>query len=88
MNDLQSFAMNVLDDKERAACLVYAIYEKADNDSLIHILAPTVNAMPQEISQTLLKLHWNDQLDADNLAAFYNSGAQIADTLAFFMNQQ
>lgn len=88
VNDLQSFAMNVLDDKERAACLVYAIYEKADNDSLIHILAPTVNAMPQEISQTLLKLHWNDQLDADNLAAFYNSGAQIADTLAFFMNQQ
>ena len=66
-----------LNDKEKSSCLLFAIYEKADNSRIIEALAPAVTAMDAEHMKELMRLTSASALDKANVDALRNSGSPV-----------
>lgn len=69
--------ISTLNDKEKSGCLLYAIYEKADNSRIIEALAPAVTAMDGDHMKELMRLTSASALDKGNVDALRNSGSPV-----------
>lgn len=78
--------IGTMTDVDKSACMVYALYEKADNAIYIQALADAIANMTPQDSRQLMSLQINDMLDEDNKNALINSNAPIAQTLSIILS--
>lgn len=85
MNALNSFIQS-MDDKERSGCLLYALYEKADNATYIKTLAGQCTTMEQDDMRQLMMLAANGNLDQENVHALLSTQGPLADRLSVILS--
>lgn len=74
-------AIAQMSDNDKSGCLVYALYEKADNDALIRALATQVPKLEKDDTKMLMQLASTDNLDEENIKTFIDTGSQLANSL-------
>lgn len=82
LNDL----ISGMTENERSGCLLYALYEKEDNQTFIKALAAQTDKFIKSDMSTLMRLMASDDLDNHNVAAFTQSGSQLAKNMEFILN--
>lgn len=84
MSDLNDFVASMTDN-DKSGCLLYAIYEKADNANCIKALAPAVNMLESSDMKVLMQLITADSLDAENVHTLLSTNTTIADRLSVIL---
>lgn len=74
--------INGLTDRERSGCLLYALYEKEDNEIIIRALANIITTIDGKDMKLLMKLIAADKLDAENIHALMATKTNIANRLS------
>lgn len=82
---LDTFVSN-MSDNERSGCLLYLLYEKADNTVFIEALAPHVARLVPDDARRLMQLSAAEQLDSDNVNVLTNMSVPIAASLNTIMS--
>ena len=82
---LDTFISN-MSDNERSGCLLYLLYEKADNTVYIEALAPHVARLVPDDARRLMQLSAAEQLDTDNVNVLTNMSVPIAASLNTIMS--
>lgn len=72
-------------DNEKSGCLLYSIYEKANNEVYIKVLAGTVNKLMPDDMQTLMKLSVSNKLDQENVHTLLNTKTAISQALSVIL---
>lgn len=85
ITDMQSMIAN-MNDAERSGCLVYCLYERADNAPYIKALAPEINALTQPDIRTLMKLSASDMLDEGNRETLLNCKCPLTSSLGCILS--
>ena len=85
MSALADF-VNQMSDTEKSGCLVYALYERADNAKFINILAPATVVVSSPDMKMLMNLCANDMLDEGNKDALMRCSCSISNTLSIILN--
>lgn len=80
MTELNDRLANI-SPKEMSSCLVYALYEKRDNDRMVSALAKSVESLETDDFRTLMQLSAHDDLDSSNVSALLNTKTPLADQL-------
>ena len=80
MTSLSEFIEN-LSERERGACLVYALYEKVNNTNYIRALAPKVQTLDKDDLSALTTAVFGDQLDAENCQTFLSTNSPLSQTI-------
>lgn len=76
-----------MSDHDKSGCLVYALYEKADNKVFINaILASGITTLESNDMKSLMSLFGADQLDDTNVATFISNNAPLAVTLSSILS--
>ncbi len=76
-----------MSDHDKSGCLVYALYEKADNKVFINaILASGITTLESNDMKSLMSLFGSDQLDDTNVATFISNNAPLAVTLSSILS--
>lgn len=70
-----------LTDKEKSGALLYALYERADNELVIKQLAAATAALEGEDMRILMKLGADSRLDQGNIDALVNFGGAVGDNV-------
>lgn len=78
--------VNHMTQKEKSACLVYAIYEHKDNAPYINMLANSLTQLEQDDLKMLMNLYANNTLFAPNLKTFISGNTAIGNTYALVFN--
>lgn len=76
--------VQTLTDNEKSGCLVYALYEKADNTALITCLLSNMKDLTPSDTKTVVQLAVTDNLDSGNLAALLKVNHLISQKLQLF----
>lgn len=84
MTELEDFVSNMT-ESERSGCLVYALYEKADNAPFIRTLAQHLDKLENNDSRMLATMYSKDILDEDNRQALLDTGTDLANALSIFL---
>lgn len=84
VSDLNDF-VNSMTDADKSGCLLYALFEKENNEVYIQALAPSVQKFEGQDMKTLMGLYSNDKLDNENLHCLLGSTSSIATTLNMVM---
>ena len=71
-----------MNDAEKSSCLVYMLFEKADNGKFINALAPATTTINTPDMKTLMSLCANDMLDEGNKDALMRCNCNISNTLS------
>ena len=77
---LNDFVEN-LDDRDKSGCLLYALYEHADNKPYIESLAAYTQTLIKSDITTLMALSLQDNLDDENVNTFLETNTAIAASL-------
>ena len=85
LDDLANFIENNMTDKEKAESVIYALYEKEDNEAYLQTLSSLINKLPDFALKTLMQLSATDKLDKQNVQAFLQTNTQLANTLAIIL---
>ena len=85
MSALADF-VSQMSDTEKSGCLVYALYERADNAKFINVLAPATDVVSSPDMKMLMSLCANDMLDEGNKDALMRCNCSISNTLAIILN--
>lgn len=80
MTSLNDFISNMTDN-DKSGCLLYALYENADNHTIIHALAGHIDKLMPNDMKTLMKLSASDNLDSENVHTLLGTQSNIASTL-------
>lgn len=75
-----------MSDAEKSGCLVYALYERADNTKYIHALAPEITTPTPPDLRTLMSLCANEMLDEANKDALMKCQCNLTSTLSIILN--
>ena len=75
-----------MNDAEKSSCLVYMLFEKADNGKFINALAPATTTINTPDMKTLMSLCANDMLDEGNKDALMRCNCNISNTLSIILN--
>lgn len=79
--------ISTMSDHDKSGCLVYALYEKADNKVFINaILASGITTLESNDMKSLMSLFGADQLDETNVATFISNNAPLAVTLSSILS--
>ena len=79
--------ISTMSDHDKSGCLVYALYEKADNKAYINaILASGITTLESNDMKSLMSLFGSDQLDDANVATFISNNAPLAVTLSSILS--
>lgn len=70
-----------MDEKERSGCLLYSVYEKADNTIYIQTLADNTNHLEKDDLLTLMTLSNANDLDSENLQTLLTTNGELAKKL-------
>lgn len=84
MSELNDFVASMTDN-DKSGCLLYAIYEKADNANYIKALAPSVTMLESSDMKVLMQLITTDSLDAENVHTLLATDTTIADRLSVIL---
>jgi hypothetical protein len=84
MSELNDFVASMTDN-DKSGCLLYAIYEKADNANYIKALAPAVTMLESSDMKVLMQLITADSLDAENVHTLLSTDTTIADRLSVIL---
>lgn len=86
-NDMTSLSNYIgsMSDNDRSGCLLYALYEAADNTVYIQAIAPMVNKMMPADMKTIMRLSASDSLDSENVRTLLNTNTNIATTLSVIL---
>lgn len=87
VSDLDNF-VKTMTDNDKSGCLVYAIYEKADNSKLINTLLSNMSNMTSLLpadTRALTNAYLKDGLDDTNLKVFLDNQSPIAKGLSVLM---
>ena len=87
VSDLDNF-VKTMTDNDKSGCLVYAIYEKADNNKLINTLLSNMSNMTSLLpadTRALTNAYLKDSLDDTNLKVFLDNQSPIAKGLSVLM---
>lgn len=82
-----SEAIDGLTENDKSGCLVYALFEKEDNASLVAALARAMNNLNPDDMRTLMSLASTQKLDTDNVQAMLNTNCPLSSTLAIILQQ-
>lgn len=82
-----SEAIDGLTENDKSGCLVYALFEKEDNASLVAALARTMNNLNPDDMRMLMSLASTQKLDTDNVQAMLNTNCPLSSTLAIILQQ-
>lgn len=82
-----SEAIDGLTENDKSGCLVYALFEKEDNASLVSALARAMNNLNPDDMRTLMSLASTQKLDTDNVQAMLNTNCPLSSTLAIILQQ-
>ena len=85
MGALNDFVAD-MNDAEKSGCLVYSLYEKADNSRYIRVLAPATDVIGTPDMKLLMNLAANDMLDEGNKDALMKCSCNISQTLSIILN--
>lgn len=86
MTSLNSFVSSMTDN-EKSGCLVYALFEQADNNIIISALADATTGLDKDDVKTLMQLSTADMLDKENVNHFMSLSAPIATQLEIILGQ-
>lgn len=79
--------ISTMSDHDKSGCLVYALYEKADNKAYINaILASGITTLESNDMKSLMSLFGSDQLDDANVTTFISNNAPLAVTLSSILS--
>lgn len=79
--------ISTMSDHDKSGCLVYALYEKADNKAYINaILASGITTLESNDMKNLMSLFGSDQLDDANVTTFISNNAPLAVTLSSILS--
>lgn len=79
--------ITTMSDHDKSGCLVYALYEKADNKAFINaLLASGITTLESNDMKSLMSLFGSDQLDDTNVATFISNNAPLAVTLSSILS--
>lgn len=79
--------ISTMSDHDKSGCLVYALYERADNKVFINaILASGITTLESNDMKSLMSLFGADQLDETNVATFISNNAPLAVTLSSILS--
>lgn len=79
--------ITTMSDHDKSGCLVYALYEKADNKVFINaLLASGITTLESNDMKSLMSLFGSDQLDDTNVATFISNNAPLAVTLSSILS--
>ncbi|WP_435108136.1 ATP-binding protein [Nocardiopsis synnemataformans] len=73
-----------LTPNEKSGSLVFALYEKADNSTIVVQLAEHLDRIEPEHMSTFVQLLSTSMVDADNLKALLDTGGHLADVVRPF----
>lgn len=73
-------------ERDRAACFVYALYEKADNVRLIECLANNITDISSETTN-LMALSLAKRLDVQNVTAFLSMNTALTATISTILSE-
>lgn len=84
MQDMQTLNEFVasMSDSDKSGSLLFALYERDDNERFINALAPTIERLSPEDTRSLMVLFGEDQLDAQNVQALLNTPTEISRKLS------
>jgi hypothetical protein len=77
VNDLEKI-IATLTDSEKSASLVYALFERADNETLIQQLAEQATSILGDHTKLLVQLAVNSMLDDQNVEALFTTNSPVA----------
>lgn len=81
LNDL----IDSMSENDRSGCLLYALYEAADNGPYINALSGNITTFTSNDMKTLMKLYSADKLDSQNVQAFLTTNSPIAQKLSVIL---
>lgn len=84
LNDL----IATMSENDKSGCLLYALYEKADNKRIIQALAPEVDKLMNNDMKTLMSLSASDKLDAENIQTLLTTKSGIATRLSVILETE
>lgn len=82
LNDL---AANMV-DAERSACLLYALYDRTDNDAIITALSPLVENFTPGDARLFMSMALSENYDHDNVSAWIATGSELAQSMQRALN--
>lgn len=80
MTEMNDYLQN-MSQKDMSGCLVYALYEKRDNDRVVNAISKSIQSLDQDDFRTLMTLSAHDNLDNGNVTSLLNSKTPIAEQL-------
>lgn len=83
MNALQAYVAS-LNESELSACLVYGLYEKVDNKTILLELAKQANTICKEDMKILVNIVYAENYDVENWETIVNSGTKIGTVLEMY----
>lgn len=72
-------------DRDKSGCLLYALYEPADNTIFINALSDSINKLFADDMKTLMTLSAVDKLDGDNVHAMLQTNSTLATKLSIIL---
>lgn len=84
MDSLTEF-INEMNEKEKSEALVYALYEKEDNEVFIENLSENINDFSDNSLKTLMQLSATDKLDKENVQTFLKTQSNLSNKLAIIL---
>lgn len=85
--DIQSLDDNIaqMSDNDLSGCLLYAMYENADNSLYVERLSQKCQSFTPDDLRTLMTLCTSNQLDADNTHAFLAMNTNLSNSLSMVL---
>lgn len=81
VTDINNYIEN-LNNSDKSGCLVYALYEREDNATIIPILAENIpDSLEQTDMRNLMQLSTTNMLDAENVQVLLSSNTRLAQSL-------
>lgn len=74
-----------MSDNDRSGCLLYTLFENADNKPFITALASNVTSFTSEDMKTLMQLYSSDKLDDQNIRVFLDTNSPLAQRLSIVL---
>jgi hypothetical protein len=84
MTKLNDFVAT-MSDNDKSGCLLYTLYEKADNGIFINALAKNMTSLVSADMKTLMKLANMDMLDGENAHALLATNSPISNALTVIL---
>lgn len=85
VTDLIDFVDN-MSDNDRSGCLVYALFEKENNEVYIQQLAANITKLEGQDMKVLMGLYADDKLDQQNLHCLLGGTSSLATSLNIVMS--